>query len=42
MSELRIDGARLNHFKAAAATHVATATRVEPAILAFHTVPEKG
>lgn len=42
LAELRIDATRLKDFDAAAAEHMATATRAEPGILAFHTVAEKG
>ena len=41
LAELRIDGARSKDFDAATATHVAAAIRLEPGILAFHTVAEK-
>lgn len=42
LAELHVDAARLEDFEAAAATHVAAATRSEPGILAFHSVAEKG
>jgi quinol monooxygenase YgiN len=42
LAELQVDAARLADFEAAATAHVAVATRVEPGILAFHTVSEKG
>lgn len=41
-AELQVDAARLQDFEAAASAHVATATRVEPGILAFHAVAEQG
>ena len=42
LAELHVDAARLKDFEAAASTHIAAATRIEPGILAFHTVAEKG
>jgi quinol monooxygenase YgiN len=42
LAELHVDAARLKDFEAAASTHIATATRSEPGILAFHMVAEQG
>jgi quinol monooxygenase YgiN len=41
LAELHVDSSRLREFESAAATHIASATRGEPGILAFHTVSEK-
>ena len=42
LAELHVDAARLKDFEAAASTHIAAATRIEPGILAFHMVAEQG
>ena len=42
LAELHVDAARLKDFEAAASTHIASATRSEPGILAFHMVAEQG
>ena len=41
LAELQVDATQLKSFEMAAATHVEAATRLEPGILAFHTVAEK-